>query len=165
MGGRYWYGAGGGFLTSLALSKLAHGRHNGLGAAAVKVQIRRWSEFEGASTSGQCPAPQPELYTAATPIYLLLICGITKSCSFPISFENSPRAHPQIKGLLTVSRAWGMTSRNPKAGCMCVQFAGCHGTVCQAMCRWKTQVAYLDESNCNSCVQNTYSVPGNTLSG
>lgn len=36
---------GKGFLTSLALSKLVHGMRNGFGVAAVKAQIRWWSEL------------------------------------------------------------------------------------------------------------------------
>ena len=40
----------------LALSKLAHGLHNGLGIMAVKAQICWWPELKGVSAGGRCPS-------------------------------------------------------------------------------------------------------------
>ena len=72
-------GLGKGFPTSLALSKLAHGLHNGFGVTAVKVQIR-WSELEGASASGRCSIFQLEPCTRRWLLYMVPAVSTLELC-------------------------------------------------------------------------------------
>ena len=82
----------------------------GLNSLAARAQ-RCWCQWSVPSISTLI------VYTPVTPIHLLLVCCITKDCSFPISLRMRcvRSQNMECKDPLTDSRSWGTTPRHPQS--------------------------------------------------